>query len=183
MRGKGSAATGAIGHDLKALIKKTLVEDLLKRPPLGLDKAVVIGNVGVVHISPEANGAREILPHLLIFPNRLLAVTDEGLKSVALDLILSVDSKLLLNLKLYGKTVSIPACLTENSLALHRLVSRDHILDNAGKNVTDVGLSVCGRRAVEEGEVLAILADVNTSLKHAIFLPERARCLFSFNKV
>ena len=183
MRGERSAATGAIGHDLEALVEKSLIPDLLESPPLRLDKVVGVGDVGIVHISPEANGAGEVLPHFLVLPDGFLTVTDEGLKAVVLDLLLAVDAELLLDLKLNGKAVCIPACLTDNASALHGVISRNHILDNTGQNVTDMRLAVCCGRAVKEGKVLATLTDVDTLLEDLILLPEFSRRFFSLDEI
>ena len=56
VRGKRSSAAGAVGNYLKALIKKTLFVNLFKRPPFGLYKIIVIGDIGVFHIRPKADG-------------------------------------------------------------------------------------------------------------------------------
>ena len=183
MRGKGSTATGAVRNNLKALIKEALVPNLLKSPPLGLDKVVCIGYVGVVHISPEADSAREVLPHFLVVPYGFLAVSDKGLKSVCLNLVLAVDSKLFLNLKLNRKTVGVPACLTKHASAFHCVVSRNHILDNTGKNVAYVRLAVCCGGAVIECVVFASLADINAFFENFVCFPELSGSLFALNKI
>ena len=183
VRGEGSATAGAVGNDLEALVEKALVPDFLKRPPLGLDKVVCVGYVRMLHISPEADGAGEVLPHSLVGPDRLLTVCDERLKTVCLDLILAVDAELLLDLKLNGQTVSIPTRLTKHALALHRVISRNHILDNTGEDVTYMRLTVCGRGTVEEGVVLAARAHLNALLEYRVSLPECAGLLFSFHKI
>ena len=108
---------------------------------------------------------------------------DKGLEAVCLYLILAVDAKLFLNLKLDGKAVCIPARLTKNASALHSVVSGDHILDYSGKNVADMRLTVCGRGAVEEGVILTLLATLDRLLKNAALLPEFSRLLFSLNEI
>ena len=183
VRGKRSTASGAVRNDLKALVEQTLVPDLLKRPPLRLNKVVGVSNVGVFHISPETNCAGEVLPHSLVCPYRLLAMSDEGLKSVCLDLILAVDAKLLFNLKLNGETVSIPACLTKNASTLHGVVSGNHILDYSGKNVADMRLTVCGRGSIKEGVVFSTLTKLDRLLENALILPELSCLFFSFNEI
>ena len=44
-------------HDLEAAVQKALFVDFGQRPPFRLDEVVVIGNIRIVHISPEADGA------------------------------------------------------------------------------------------------------------------------------
>ena len=55
MRGQRRAAARAVGDDLEALVKQSLVPDLLQRPPFGFDECIVIGNIRIVHIRPEAD--------------------------------------------------------------------------------------------------------------------------------
>ena len=143
----------------------------------------MVGYVRCIHISPEADCAREILPHTLIFPHAFLAVADEGFEAVFLNLLLAVDAEHLFNLKLNGETVSIPACLTGYHIALHCAVSGNHILDNSGQNVTDVGFAVCGGRAVIEGVGGAALSGFDASLENLIFFPEFKHSFFSFDEI
>ena len=88
-RERGSAS-GTIGNDLKALIQKAFIPDLLQRPPFGFNKVIMIGYIRIVHICPEAYGTGKVLPHSLIFPNALLAFADKGIQAVLLDLLLAV---------------------------------------------------------------------------------------------
>ena len=110
-------------------------------------------------------------------------MSDEGLEAVRLDLILAVDAELLLNLKLNGQTVCIPTRLTKDALALHSLVTGYHILDYSSKHVTDVGLTVCGRRSVEEGVIITALSVGNALLEDFVFFPEFSGSFFSLDKV
>ena len=77
-RQRGSAAR-TVRYDLEALIEQPLIPDLLKRPPLGLNKIIVIGNVWVLHIRPESDRTGEILPHSLIFPHTFLTFVNKRL--------------------------------------------------------------------------------------------------------
>ena len=86
----------------------------------------------MIHISPETNGTGEILPHALVLPDRLLALLDKGLDAVLLDLVFAVQSKLLLDTDLNGKSVGVPAGLARNEIALHGLIPGDHVLDHTG---------------------------------------------------
>ena len=182
MGGQGGAAAGAVGDNLKSLVEKTLIPDLLKRPPLRLDECVVVGYVGMIHIGPEAHGVGEILPHALVLPDALLAVLDKRLQTVLLDLLLAVQAHLL-HFQLHRKSVSVPACFSGNHVSLHSPVSGDHILDHAGENVADVGLAVgCGRPVVEHvGSSLG--PRLNTLLKNVVVSPELFNFLLSVHKI
>ena len=150
VRGQRRAAVRAIGHDLEALVEEALVVDLLERPPLGLDEVIVVRHIGMLHIRPESDGLGEVLPHALVLPNGLLALLDEGLEAVLLDLLLAVEAERLLDLQLDGEAVGVPAGLTGHEIALHGAVAGDHVLDGARQDVADVGLAVRGGRAVIE---------------------------------
>ena len=105
----------------------------------------------MIHISPEADRAREIFPHSFVFPYALFAFVYKGSNTVLLDLILSVKAEELFHLNLNGETVSIPAGFAGDIVALHGAVSRNHILDDARKNVTYVRLAVCCGGTVIKG--------------------------------
>ena len=143
----------------------------------------MISYIWVVHVSPEANLAGEFLPHALVLPNGFLTLTDEWLDAVLLDLLLTVDAELFLNLKLNRKTVSIPACLTDDLVPLHGLISRDHILDNTGKNVADVRLTVRCRRSVIKCICRKLLLLVYTLLKYLVLVPKLKYLIFVLGKV
>ena len=143
----------------------------------------MVGNIRVIHISPETNGAGEILPHSFVFPDTLFTFLDERLNTVLLDLLFSVESKKLLNLKLYRKSVGIPTGLTRNHIPLHGAVSRDHILDNTGKYVSDMRFSVCGRRSVIEYVRGSFSAAVDTLFKDLFIFPEFLNLFFPVHKV
>ena len=183
LRRERGAAARAVGHYLEALIEQALVPNLLERPPLRLDKGVVIGDVGVLHIGPEADLAGEILPHTLVFPYALLALLDKGLKTVFLYPLLALDAEQLLDLDLNGQTVGIPARLSGHHIALHGLVARDHVFYNSRQHVADMRLAVCGRRAVIESEGLRILARVDALLENVVLVPEIEHLLLAVDEL
>ena len=119
MRGKRRAAARAVGHDLVALVEQALIPDLLQCPPLGLDEVVLIGNIGMVHVSPETDDIGELLPHSLVLPHGLTTLFDEWLNAVFLNLLLAIDADGLLDLQLHRQAVRIPAGLAQDLLALH----------------------------------------------------------------
>ena len=175
--GKRSTAAGAVGNDLEALIQKLLVPDLLQRPPLGLDEVIVIGYIRVLHIRPEADLAGELFPHALVFPYTLFTLLNERLYAVFLDLLLAVQTQHLLYFQLNGKSVGIPSGLTGYIVALHGTVTGDHVLDNTGQYVTDMGLAVRSGRTVIEHIFRAAFALVHTLLEDIILFPE---CFYRF---
>ena len=181
--GEGGAAAGAVGNDLVALVQQALLADLLEAPPLGFDVVVLIGDVGILHVAPEADAVGHLLPHALVLPHGFLALPDEGLQAVLLDLLLAVQAQLLLDLQLDGQAVGVPAGLAQHVLALHGLIARDQILDGAGLDVADVGLAVGRRRAVKEGEGVLTLAQVDALFEDLVFFPELQNLLLAGKEV
>ena len=125
MAGKGGTTARAVGNDLEALVQQALLPDLLQRPPLGLDVVVIVCDKRMLHVSPEAYGAGEILPHALVFPDALFTFADERIQAVLLDLLLAVQTQHLLDLQLYRKSVGIPAGLSWYLSLIHILINND----------------------------------------------------------
>ena len=183
MAGKGSAAARAVRNDLVALVEQALVPDLFQSPPLGLDKGIMVGNVWIIHVCPETNDGGEFLPHALVFPDTLLTVLDERLHTIGFDPLLAVQSQHLLYFQLDRKSMGIPAGLTGYHVTLHGTVSRDHVLDDTGQDVTDMGLAVGCRRAVIKGILRAVFSQFDTFFKDHVVSPELFDLLFTFNDV
>ena len=181
--GERGAAAGAVGHDLEALVEQAFFPDLLQAPPLGLDIVVLVGDVGVLHIRPEAHTIGHFLPLVLILPHALFALGDEGLDAVGLDLWLAVQAQQLFHLQLHGQAVRIPAGLAQDVLALHALEARNQVLDGARFDVADVRAAVGRGRAVEKGETLRAVAVMEAFFHDAFALPEVQHFLFALDEV
>lgn len=126
----------------------------------------------MIHICPETNCRRKILPHSLVFPDTFLTLLDKRLHTVSLDLLLAVKTKLFLYFKLYRKSMSIPARFTWNHVSFHSTVSWDHILDNTGQHMTDMRLAVGCWRSVIKGISFSLLTAVHTFFKNMVFFPK-----------
>ena len=183
MRGERRAAARAVGHDLVALVEQAALPDLLQGPPLRLDEVVLVGDVGMLHVRPEADDVGELLPHTLVLPDGFAALLDERLHAVLLDLILAVESERLLHLKLHRQAVRVPSRFSKDALSLHRLVARQHVLDDARQHMTDVRLAVRRRRPIVEREILLACALVNRLLRDVVRFPEVFDLLLALNKI
>ncbi len=183
MRGQRGSAARTVGNDLKALIQQLFVPDLLQRPPLGLDKVVVVGYIGILHIRPESDNTGEIFPHSFVLPYRFLTFSDKGIQTIFLDLLLSVQPKKFLHLQLYRKSMGIPARLTGHLVPFHCAVPGDHILDDTGQHVADVGLSICRWRSVIKHIGRTALPELDTLFENILFLPELLYFLFPVDKI
>ena len=183
VRGKWRAAARAVRHDLVSLVEQTALPDLLQGPPLRLDEVILVGDVRMLHIGPEADDIGELLPHALVLPDGFAALLDERLHAVLLDLILAVESERLLHLKLHRQAVRVPARFSKDALSLHRLVARQHVLDDARQHMADVRLAVRRRRPIIEREVLLACALVNRLLCDVVRFPEFFNLLLALNKI
>ena len=172
VRAQRGPAAGAVGHDLVALIEQAFFGDLLQAPPLGFDIGVFIGDVGMLHVDPVADLLGHLFPLVQVFPYALLALGDERLDAVLLDLGFPVQAQGFLDLQLHGQAVGIPAGLAQDALALHGPVPRDQVLDNAGLDMADMRLAVGCGRAVKEREALAPVPMVKAFPDDVLFLPQ-----------
>ena len=143
----------------------------------------MIGNIRIFHVCPETDGAGEILPHSFVFPDTFLTLLDKRLKTVCFNLVLAVQSQFLFHFNFYRQSMGIPACFSRYHVALHGAVSRNHILNNTGQHMTDMGLAVCGGRAVIKGVGRAFLAAVHALFKNVVFIPEIFDLFFSVHEV
>ncbi len=140
--GERCPAAGAVGQDLVALGEEAAGMDLPELPPQGLDVVIVVGDVGVFEVDPEPHAPDHLFPGPDVGPHRALALGDELLHPVALDLGLGADPKLLLHLELHGKAVAIPPRLPADVAAAHRVVAGEQVLLEPGEEVPDVGIAV-----------------------------------------
>ena len=181
--GEGGAAAGAVGDYLVALVEKALFVYGLQRPPLRLYIVVVIGDVWVIHIRPEAHAVGHYLPLALVLPYGFLALLDEGDNAVLLYLLFSVEAQLFFHLQLNGKAVGIPPGLTQHVVTPHGLVAGDYILHGTGQYMAYVGLAVGGRRAVKEGVGGGALPKLDALFEYLVILPEFQRLLLAFHEI
>ena len=125
VRGKCCAAARAVGNNLVALIQQTLVPDLLQCPAFGFDIVIMVCDIGMIHIRPEADTVTHGTPFLFVCPYAFLTFFDEGLYAVAFNLILAIQTQCLFYLQFNRQTVCIPAGLSQNLVALHGFVAGD----------------------------------------------------------
>ena len=169
------AQAGAVGRGIRldgvALVQEPLVVDILQQVPEGLDVAVVVGDVRVVHVHPVADALGHDLPFLRIFHHLLAAggvVLAHG--NLRADVGLG-DAELLLHTQFHREAVGIPtgtAVHLESSLGL---VAADGILDGPRHHMMDAGHAVGGRRSLEEDEFRTALPDFQRLLEGVVREP------------
>ena len=138
----------------------------------------------MLHVRPEADPVGHVLPFVQVFPDGFLALLDEGLDAVFLNLLLAVDAQQLFHFQLHRQAVGVPSGDAQDGLALHGLVAGEEVLDGAGLHMADVGAAVGRGRSVVEGELLGrFVAQVEAALHDVVVLPELQHFFFTRRKV
>ena len=86
--------------------------------------------------------------------------------------LLALEAELLLDLDLHRQAVRVPAGLALHVVALHRLVAREEVLEDARDDVVDAGLAVGRGRALVEDEERRVVAALEALLEDVVSLPE-----------
>ena len=180
---KAGLAAGAMGSAAQTLVEEAVIPQLLEDPPAGLDKVVVQGYVGVLHVHPEADAVGENLPFLDVAEDAFAAALVELLDAVFLDIPLGTEAKFLFDFQFHRKTVGVPAAFAKAAITLHGAVAANHVLEHAGQDVMDAGAAVGSGRPFVEHEkgcigslrfgtakdvvVLPVLQNPGIKLRHA----------------
>ena len=77
----------------------------------------------------------------------------------------------------------IPSRFPGNHIPLHRAVSRNHIFDDTGQHMTDMGLSVRGRRPVIKGIGRPLFPGIHALLEDIVLFPEKFYFFLSVYKI
>lgn len=171
--GQAGAAARAPGGDAVVLDQQALVEDLLERPPDGLDVRRVHRPVGLVEVDPVPHAGGQLGEGVGVAGHRLAALGVELGDAVRLDVLLAGEAELLLDGQLDREAVTVPAGLAGDVVALHRPVAGEDVLEDAGLDVVGAGHAVGGRRALVEDPLGAALGLLQAALEDLVVLPER----------
>ena len=169
---QGRDAAGAVPDRPIGLVDQVPVPELLQDPPHRLDIRVFEGDVGVLHVDPEADAVGERLPLFHVAHHVLLAGGVELGDAVLLDLRLPRNAETLLDLQLDGQAVGVPTRFAGRAEALHRLVAGHDVLEDPRQDVVDAGAGV-GRRGPFEHHVLwPVPTLLHRPLRNIPVLPE-----------
>lgn len=145
------AAAWTVWRDSVVLDQQAGVEDLLQRPPLGLDIGRVHRPVRVVGVDPIAHASGQLGKRVDVPLHRLAGLGVERLDAVSLDLGLAIDAEFLLHSDLDRKTVAVPATLAADAVTLHAPEARKHVLEHPGLDVMGARHAIRGRWSFVEG--------------------------------
>ena len=181
--GKRRSTARTIRYNFKSFIKTVFVPDFFQRPPLGFNKIVIIGDIGIIHVCPETNSIRKVFPHSFVFPDRFLTLLDEWLHTIFFNLLFAVQPKQFLHFQLHWQSMGIPSGLTGYFVPFHGTVTGNHILDNTGQHMTDMRLSVGRRRSIIEHIGRSIFPQLNALSENILVFPELFYLFLSLDKI
>lgn len=170
--GQAGAAARAPRGDPVVLHQQALVEDLLQRPPDGLDVLRVHRPVRLVEVDPVAHPLGELGELVGVAGDRVAAPGVELGDAVRLDVLLAGEAQLLLDGQLDRQAVAVPAGLAGDVVALHGPEAREDVLEDAGLDVVGAGHAVGGRRALVEDPLGTTLGLLQAAPEHLLVLPE-----------
>ena len=183
VRAEPGAVGGAVRLDGVTLIKQALVVYLLEEIPEGLDVAVVVGDVGVVHIYPVTYALRQGLPFSCVFHHLLTAgAVVFFYADLGADIRLG-DAEFLLHSQLHGQSVGVPSCAAAHLPTRLALVAADSILDGTCHHVVDARHTVCRRRAFKENVLGLSLCKLQALLESLVFFPALQHTVSRCNQV
>ena len=168
---EGGLAPGAPGDDPARVPEEALLVCPLEGPPCGLDVIQFDCLIGVVPIHPYSE-LLELLRHILTkSDSELLTGVDELVYSQLLDVLLRVDTDVLLDLDLDGESVHIESGLIADVVSVHAPVSYQDILDGLVHRGSEVDRTCSVWWSVDEVEFLAVLPGFPGLLISVLGLP------------
>ncbi len=170
--GQAGAAAGAPGGDAVVLDQQALGEDLLQRPPDGLDVLRVHGAVGLVEVDPVPHAGRQLGEGVGVPGHRLPALGVELGDAVRLDVLLAGEAELLLDGELHREAVTVPAGLAGHVVAAHGPEAGEDVLEDARLDVVGAGHAVGGGRTLVEHPLRASLGLLQALGEDLLLVPE-----------
>src|SRR5690606_24425076 len=152
--------------------QQATVEQRFHDPPARLDVAVVVGDVSVVEVDPEADALGHRVPVLDVAEHVLAAQLVEASDAVLLDLLLVGEAEALLDGDLHRQTVGVPAALAGYAVALHGLEAGEQVLERAADDVVHARLSVGRRRALVEDPFALRRRAIDRTTEDVLLVPE-----------
>ena len=149
---ESGAVRGTVGLDGVALVQQSFVIYLLEQPPERLYIAVVIGDIGVLHVHPVTYAVGHGFPlggvfHHFFAAGAVVFFHTDAAADVGLG-----DAEFLLHAEFDGESVGVPARPAADFESRLRFVTADGILNAAGHHMVDARFAVGRGRSFEEYE-------------------------------
>jgi len=169
---EAGAAARAVGGAAVVLVDHPGVPEPLEDPPARFDVVVVVGDVGVIEIGPEADALAQPRPFFDVAGDAFAAFFVEARDAIGLDFGLRLEAEFLFDFELDWQAVGIPAGLSRHAVAAHGLVARHDIFEDAREDVVDAGPGVRGWRAFVPDEEVIFGAFFDAAEEDRMPLPE-----------
>lgn len=170
--GDTGAAARTPGHAVEALVDQATLVTLLEERPDGVVVLVRHGEVRVIPVHPVAETDGLVGLHLAEAQHALLAVVDELLETVVLDLFLGRESLLALDFYLDPQSLAVEAVLEALVESTHGVEALVDVFERAPPGVVDAHRVVGGNRAVEERPMRLTAILLDQFLESVFTLPE-----------
>ena len=128
------------------LVEQVFPEQFAQQVPERLHVAVVVRDVGMIHVHPVPHHARQLLPLVGVPHHLLLAGIVELVYRDGLPDILLCYSQDLLHGQLHRQSVRVPARLALHLESPEGLVAAENILDRSRDDMVDARDAVCRGR-------------------------------------
>ena len=119
MLGHAGAASGAPRHDILAFVQPTVLVALLQETPDGVVVLVRLGVVRVVPVHEVSESLRLLGDYVGESVNSVFALLHELANAVTLNLVLRLESVLLLDFNFYPESLPVVTVLEPLTVTLH----------------------------------------------------------------
>ena len=131
-----------MGRYFVAFINMVIVPKAFEHPPGGFNVALVVGDVGVIHIEPDARALGHGLPFLNVPEDAFATTAVELLNSENLNLVLGLEAEFFFDFKLHRQAVRVPSTSAQRAKTSHGLVAEEYIFERARQNVVNTRATV-----------------------------------------
>jgi len=126
--GEWGSATSGVGHDLESLVYQLFIVEFFEDPPDGLHEGEIEGLVVVLEVDPTTQASDHVLPFARVLHDYGATLSIVGRDAHLQNIFSGLDSEFFVDLKLDGKSVSVPTKSSSDVMASLMSVTRDRIL-------------------------------------------------------
>jgi hypothetical protein len=170
--GEGGGASGGVRHDLETTVHEALVEELLENPPDGLHELKVHGKVGLLEVNPTTETTESLLPLAGVTKDDRTALLVISSNAHLHNIILGLDVKLLVDLILDGKTVTVETSTKRDEAAKLRRKTGSDVLNGSSSDVAIMRKASGERGTIVETKDGQVLVTGLTRFESIHMIPE-----------
>ena len=183
MIGKYRGTARAIRQNIMPLIQEILIPQLLHHPPNRLHIRGFHRFIVIIKVNPASQPINRTPPFLHIAqhtrPARLIKLGNTVLFNVGL----RVQPQLFFDQVFYRQPMTVPSKPPLNLLPLHRLITRNNILNRTRHKMPKMRQPRCKRRAVKKHVLISPLTLRNRLFKNILFFPKAQNRFFLLREI